>query len=117
MMDRNTWIEQIRLALEELGDREFQARVWGGIGPEVSSFTEAVCALQDKDLAGFIDRCVGWGFDVDLPDRLRKYHAALLAFSRSTEAYPDDRIMGAPRWAGLCAEARALAEELRGFRP
>ena len=41
--------------LQYLSDADFQERVWvKGLGPEVSSFTEAVCGLYDD--SGLDDR-------------------------------------------------------------
>ena len=115
MMDREVWIEQIAIALEGLGDRQFQQRVWlRGEGPEVSSFDEAVCALDDKDLAGLIDHCGEWGYPGDLADRLRRYDQALEQFIHDIGPYPrTELILSDPRWAGLCEEAKGLADELR----
>ena len=115
MMDRAVWIEQVAIALEELGDRQFQQRVWWrGEGPEVSSFTEAVCTLDDKDLEGLIDRCGEWGYAADLADRLRRYDRALEEFIHDVGSYPPrELVLSDPRWPGLCDDAKVLADELR----
>ncbi len=45
-----SWIghEDIRRQLKHLSDKSYQERVWtASSGPEVSSFTEAVCQLYD----------------------------------------------------------------------
>jgi hypothetical protein len=56
MMTSREWIAAIESVLRQFADPEYQRRVWIlGLGPEVSSYDEAVnLLLVDLDLAGLI---------------------------------------------------------------
>jgi hypothetical protein len=46
-MDRGAWKALIVAALDNMANEELQRRSWTGIGPEVSSPIEMICALFD----------------------------------------------------------------------
>jgi len=111
-MDPETWRNRIASSLEDLGDEDFQRRSWlRGEGNEVSSFEEAVCALRDFDLSGFAERCVDWGFPMDLPERLLRYWDDLKKYAAEMGSTPShDYILADPRWDLLRVRARELAQ-------
>jgi len=118
MMDQRTWIDQLADVFSALSDRSFQERVWlRGEGPEVSSFDEEVCGLQDKDLDGFIERCSDWNLDPSLASELRSYDVALMEIVRDVgpNARPET-VLDDPRWPALREAARRIVERLEEAR-
>lgn len=58
MIDNYEWLKDVRSVIREIADPEFQERVWvRGEGPEVSSWTEAMCKLfDDYHFDDFLDK-------------------------------------------------------------
>ena len=103
-MDLATWKRNVLSAVKEISDEEYQTRVWlKGVGPEVSSFEEAINRLFDDYLVDrFIVEYRKQHGDVFWLERLIDLTTALEDYSDATprQVFPSD-VLKDPRWRGV----------------
>ena len=90
-MENDLWLKKTAEVLREFSSREFQERVWlKGLGPEVSSYEEAMCKLfDDLGFSRLID--VEWrqaGLREDQVLALRTFREDLLKFDKDIPEIP-----------------------------
>ena len=90
-MESDLWLKKMGDVLREFSSREFQERVWlKGLGPEVSSYEEAMCRLfDDLGLSRLVD--MEWrqaGLSEDQVSALRNFRENLLRFDKDIPEIP-----------------------------
>lgn len=103
-------------AIEEISNSEFQDRVWvQGIGPECSSFDEAICGFFDDAQAGYIlEYPDKFGLTTEQANVLREFFIVLSSFSDKTpENTPAAEIVKDPRWQTIKEKAEQALIILR----
>lgn len=100
--------------LHELADMSFQDRVWvRGVGPEVSSFTEALCGLYDDSTLG--DRLEEGTADGLVGPAAALQLESLLVQLKALPDLPDAELVELPEWADIRVAAASAAAEVRRF--
>ncbi len=116
-METDIWLSRIREVLEEFSSQEFQERVWlNGLGPEVSSYEEAMCKLfDDYGFARLID--IEWrqvGLSEPQMHKLREFRDKLLEFDKDIPEIPRPvDVLGRLAWADVRKYASEAAQALR----
>ena len=114
MMDRDTWLVGILAAIRDLGDADYQERVWvRAAGPEVDSSAEAICRLYDDfHLTGFLehDRQRHW-LPADEHTALQAFDAAIGDYIATDADEMSDAVrVATPEWLALRKLARRTLE-------
>ena len=106
----------LRDVLHEIASPEYQERVWvRGLGPETSSFVEAVCTFFEVSL---VDErpVIYWrevGFTDDDINALERFADEFRAFLKTAPEIPRDiDILANPIWHGLTNGAARLLQKL-----
>ena len=110
-IDKYKWLNGIQNAIQEIANSEFQERVWvRGEGPEVSSFTEAICRLfDDYNFDDFLDE--HWhifGLSSQLYRMLRKLRNLLNEYE---EKETDAEIVKDEKWDEIREYAKDVLQE------
>jgi hypothetical protein len=108
MMDMATWRRKVLAVIKDLGDAEYQNRVWvQGAGPEVDSLSEAYCRLfDDNDFDRFISKCEKEGaLSGNQLGALKSLRDSLNAFQWD-EKLPDGAIIKRLEWKEIRERAR-----------
>ena len=104
--------DQMRLAIEEISDPEYQARVWRGDPPdEKSSYRDASSEILELgERYDLIARHLGEiGLNQQQWDRVMEFSRALQNFESSVpHPYDDAEVMRHPNWNFIVKQARAL---------
>ena len=110
-MDIATWKECVLSTIVQIGDREFQERVWlRGDGPEVSSWEEIICTLYgDCQFKEFIEECLALGVHLNLVNELRVFGIKLDSYlQRTPETMPASDVLQDPEWATIVEHAQRI---------
>ncbi|MDY6803726.1 MAG: hypothetical protein SXA11_07955 [Cyanobacteriota bacterium] len=112
IIDKYKWLNGIQNAVREIANPEFQERVWvRGEGPEVSSFTEAICRLfDDYNFDNFLDEhWQNFGFSSKLYPMLDELRNRLNEYE---EKETDAEIVRDERWDEIREFAKVVLLEL-----
>lgn len=112
IIDKYKWLNGIQNAIREIANHEFQERVWvRGEGPEVSSFTEAICRLfDDYNFDDFLDEhWHNFGFSSQLYPMLDELRNRLNEYE---EKETDAEIVRDERWDEIREFAKVVLLEL-----
>jgi len=115
-MENELWLKKTAEVLKEFSSREFQERVWlKGLGPEVSSYEEAICRLfDDLGFSRLID--VEWrqaNLREDQVLALRSFRDKLLKFDEDISEIPKPSdVLDRPSWEDVRASAQQAAAVL-----
>jgi hypothetical protein len=116
MMENKVWLSKVLEVLQEFSSREFQERIWlHGLGPEVSSYEEAMCRLfDDLGFSRLID--VEWrqsGLSESQMLTLKEFRENLLKFDKDIPEIPAPTdILNRPSWEDVREYATKAAEAL-----
>ena len=93
----------------EISDVDFQYRIWiEGSGPEVSSFTEAICGFfDDFNAKELVDHPKAYSLSPLQHLKLSELYNALRAYSDDTPGILDIEVVQDPQWYTI----RNLAKE------
>ena len=117
-MDGKDWIQAIIEVLEEFSSQEFQERIWlKGLGPEVSSYEEAMCRLfDDLGLSLVIDD--EWhriGLNENQRDALKEFKIAIDSFDKDIVNPPHPlEVLQHLRWPEIRELAKQTLQILTG---
>ena len=120
-MENVIWLQNMTCVIEEFSSAEFQDRVWlKGLGPEVSSYEEAMCRLfDDLGFSRLLDnewRQVGLG-ETEI-SRLRSFRSTLLEFDRDVPQLPKpEDVLQRSGWTDVRQSAREALSVLRSYDP
>lgn len=115
-MENLVWIRKIASVIREFSSKEYQDRVWvKGLGPEVSSYEEAMCKLfDDLGFSRLID--VEWrqvGLNESQIAELKKFREKLLNFDKDVPEIPRPKdIIERSSWNQICECASKALESL-----
>ena len=109
-MEIDEWLRKVLGVVADIGDREFQERVWiRGEGPEVSSFDEIMCTLfDDSQLDALIDECRSLGLHKEGIDGLAGLRDALNAYPDREDRSSDAEIVRDPKWIEITERANEV---------
>ena len=117
-MENIAWIHKILEVLDEFASEEFQERVWRrGLGPEVSSYEEAMCRLFDdlrfSDLIDVEGRQIGLSEKALLA--LTNFRETILKFDKKISEIPrPEEVMDHPAWQSIRKAASRVECVLNG---
>lgn len=120
-MENDLWLKKTAEVLREFSSQEFQERVWlKGLGPEVSSYEEAMCRLfDDLGFSRLID--VEWrqaGLREDQVSALRSFREGLLKFDKDIPETPKPRdVLDRSSWKDIRASAQRATAVLTDKLP
>lgn len=115
-MENDIWLKKTAEVLREFSSREFQERVWlKGLGPEVSSYEEAMCRLfDDIGFSRLID--VEWrqvGLRESQVSALRDFRDKLLRFDKDIPEIPrPGDVLNRSSWENIRASAQRATDAL-----
>jgi hypothetical protein len=115
-MENDLWLKKTAEILKEFSSLEFQERVWvKGLGPEVSSYEEAMCRLfDDLGFSRLID--VEWkqaGLRKEQVSALRNFRKELLRFDKDIPEIPAPKdVLSRSSWEDIRASAQRAVSVL-----